>query len=51
MRWFWIACGMPGEGPRDGVNLPQADTFDPSETGTPIPASSSPESGGSDPLG
>jgi hypothetical protein len=22
MRWFWIARGMPNEGPHEGVNLP-----------------------------
>lgn len=51
MWWIWIVCGEPREGPRDGANLPQVDAFDPSETGIPIPASSTPESAGSDPLG
>lgn len=45
MRWFWIARSMPNEGPRVGVNLPQVDAFDPSETRTPIPSFSAPESG------
>ena len=33
---------MPNEGPHEGVNLAQVDTFDPSEMGAPIPSSSTP---------